>query len=105
MKTKVRTSALRGAWTVKLHFAAATIVFALLAIPHIGHAQGIVRGAQEGAYEGSRVAGPVGGVLGGAVGAGVGGAVGDVNGVVRDSYRCHRWRGDYKLYGPFRCAL
>jgi len=82
MKTKVRTSALPGAWTVILHFAAAAIVLALLAIPDIGHAQGIVRGAQEGAYEGSRVAGPVGGVVGGAVGAGVGGAVGAVNGRV-----------------------
>src|SRR5258708_211468 len=49
MKTKVRTSALPGAWTVKLRFATAAIVLALLVIPHIVHAQGIVRGAQEGA--------------------------------------------------------
>src|SRR5213592_3611269 len=76
MKTKLRTSTLPAALPVKLHLAAAAIVLALLAIPHIGHAQGIVRGAQEGAYEGSRVAGPVGGVVGGAVGAGVGGAMG-----------------------------
>jgi len=49
MKTKVRTSALPGAWSAILDFAAAAIVLALLAIPDIGHAQGIVRGAQEGA--------------------------------------------------------
>ena len=54
----------------------------MLAIPHPGHAQGIVRGAQEGVYEGNRVAGPVGGVVGGAVGAGVGGAMGAVEGVL-----------------------
>src|SRR5258706_1765730 len=92
MKTNVRTSALPGAWSIKLHFAAAAIVFALLAIPHIGHAQGIVRGAQEGSYEGSRVAGPVGGVRDGAVGAGVGGAVGAVNcvvGVPHPGYRAY----------------
>jgi hypothetical protein len=51
--------------------ASAALALALLAIPPIGHAQGIVRGAQEGASEGNRVAGPVGGVVGGAVGAGV----------------------------------
>src|SRR6476620_9304851 len=90
MKTKVRTSALPGALSAILDFAAAAIVLALLAIPDIGHAQGIVRGAQEGAYEGSRVAGPVGGVVGGAVGAGVGGAVGVVEGVFGTPY--YRWR-------------
>ena len=68
MKTTVRTSRLSAGLPVKLHLAVAAIVLALLAIPDIGHAQGIVRGAQEGAYEGSRVAGPVGGVVGGAVG-------------------------------------
>src|SRR6266404_9449768 len=103
MKTKVRTSALRGAWTAKLHFAAAAIVFALLAIPHIGHAQGIVRGAQEGAYEGSRVAGPVGGVVGGAVGAGVGGAMGAVKGVFGIPDRGWRCRGYYDRYDHFHC--
>jgi len=103
MKTKVRTSALPGGWTVKLHFAAAAIVLALLVFPHIAHAQGIVRGAQEGAYEGSRVAGPVGGVVGGAVGAGVGGAVGAVNGVLGIPYRGYRCRGYYNRYGRFRC--
>jgi len=64
-------------------FELVTVAFALalLLVPHLGHAQGIVRGAQEGAYKGHRIAGPVGGVVGGAVGAGVGGAVGAVEGV------------------------
>jgi len=107
MKTKVKTSRLPAGLPVKLHLAAAAIVLALLAIPDIGHAQGIVRGAQEGAYEGSRVAGPVGGVVGGAVGAGVGGAVGAVKGVFgipdrgwRRGYRC---RGYYDGYHRFHC--
>jgi len=103
MKTTVRTSRLSAGLPVKLHLAAAAIVLALLAIPDIGHAQGIVRGAQEGAYEGSRVAGPVGGVVGGAVGAGVGGAVGAVNGVLGIPYRGYRCRGYYNRYGRFRC--
>jgi hypothetical protein len=107
MKTKVRTSVLPAGLPVKLHLVAAAIVLALLAIPHIGHAQGIVRGAQEGAYEGSRVAGPVGGVVGGAVGAGVGGAMGAVKGVFgipdrgwRRGYHC---RGYYDGYHRFHC--
>src|SRR5258707_14006285 len=103
MKTTVRTSRLSAGFPVKLYLAAAAIVFALLAIPDIGHAQGIVRGAQEGAYEGSRVAGPVGGVVGGAVGAGVGGAVGAVNGVLGITYRGYRCRGYYNRYGRFHC--
>jgi hypothetical protein len=107
MKTKVRTSALPAGLPVKLCLAAAAIVLALLVIPHIAHAQGIVRGAQEGAYEGSRVAGPVGGVVGGAVGAGVGGAVGAVKGVFgipdRGWRRGHRCRGYYDGYHRFHC--
>ncbi len=103
MKAKVRTSRLPAGLRVKLHLAAAAIVLALLVIPHIGHAQGIVRGAQQGAYEGSRVAGPVGGVVGGAVGAGVGGAVGAVNGVLGIPYRGYRCHGYYNRYGRFRC--
>jgi hypothetical protein len=103
MKTKVRTSRLSAGLPVKLHLAAAAIALAWLAMPDIGHAQGIVRGAQEGAYEGSRVAGPVGGVVGGAVGAGVGGAVGAVNGVLGIPYRGYRCRGYYNRYGRFRC--
>jgi hypothetical protein len=103
MKAKVRTSRLPTGLPVKLHLAAAAIVLALLVIPHIGHAQGIVRGAQQGAYEGSRVAGPVSGVVGGAVGAGVGGAVGAVNGVLGIPYRGYRCHGYYNRYGRFRC--
>jgi len=102
MKTKIRTSTLPAVLPAKLRLAAAAIILGLLAIPHIGHAQGIVRGAQEGAAEGNRVAGPVGGVVGGAVGAGVGGAMGAVKGVFgipdrgyRRGYRC---RGYYDRY-------
>src|SRR5712691_1197957 len=102
-KIKIKTAILPIALPAKFYLAAAVIVLALLAIPDIGHAQGIVRGAQEGAYEGSRVAGPVGGVVGGAVGAGVGGAVGAVNGVLGIPYRGYRCRGYYNRYGRFRC--
>jgi hypothetical protein len=89
---------------VKSYLAGAGIALALIAIPHIGHAQGIVRGAQEGAYEGNRVAGPVGGVVGGAVGAGVGGAIGAVDGVlgIPDGRR-YRCRGFYDRYDHFHC--
>ena len=106
-KTKVKTAVLPAGLPVRFGLAAAAIVLALLAIPHAGHAQGIVRGAQEGSYEGNRIAGPVGGVVGGAVGAGVGGAMGAVKGVFgipdrgyRRGYRC---RGYYNRYGHFRC--
>ena len=105
MKTKkVEALPLSAASTGSRLFAGAALAFALLAVPGVVHAQGIVRGAQEGAYEGNRVAGPVGGVVGGAVGAGVGGAVGAVEGVFgipyRGGYRC---RGYYNRYGHFRC--
>ena len=101
-ETKIRTLALPTGLPIKFHLAAAALALALLAIPHIGHAQGIVRGAQEGAAEGDRVAGPVGGVVGGAVGAGVGGAVGAVRGVfgMDHGYRC---RGFYDRYDHFHC--
>ena len=107
-KTRVKTAALPAGSRLRFHFAAAAVALALLAIPHLGHAQGIVGGAQEGAREGGRAAGPVGAVVGGAVGAGVGGAVGAVNGVLgipnhryyRHGYRC---RGYYNRYGHFRC--
>src|SRR5437667_4950296 len=106
-RTKVESAAMPAGWPLRWAFAVAAGVLALLAIPHIGHAQGIVRGAQEGAYEGSRVAGPVGGVVGGAVGAGVGGAMGAVKGVFgipdrgwRRGYRC---RGYYDGYHRFHC--
>ena len=104
MSTKIRTSALPAGFPVKRQLAGAALALALLAIPHIGHAQGIVRGAQEGAYEGNRVAGPVGGVVGGAVGAGVGGAMGAVDGVLGIPYRHHyRCRGFYDRYDRFHC--
>jgi hypothetical protein len=106
-KTKVRTAALPAGLSVRLHLSAAAIILALLAAPHLGRAQGIVRGAQEGAYEGNRIAGPVGGVVGGAVGAGVGGAVGAVKGVfgIPDGgwRRGHGCRGYYERHGHFRC--
>ncbi len=102
-KTQIRTSTL-PAVPLKLHFAAAALALALLAIPHIGHAQGIVRGAQEGAAEGNRVAGPVGGVVGGAVGAGVGGAMGAVKGVFGiPNGGGRRCRGYYDRYDRFHC--
>jgi hypothetical protein len=89
---------------LKFHLAAAAMALALLAIPHLGHAQGIVGGAEEGSREGGRAAGPVGAVVGGAVGAGVGGAMGAVHGVLgipyRHHYHCH---GFYDRYDHFHC--
>lgn len=82
--------------------AASALAVALLAIPSVSHAQGIVRGAQEGAYEGGRAAGPVGAAVGGAVGAGVGGAVGAVDGILGIPYG-HRCNGYYNRYGHWRC--
>ncbi len=102
-RTKVKSAVMPAGWPLRVAFAAAAGALALLAIPHIGHAQGIVRGAQEGSYEGNRVAGPVGGVVGGAVGAGVGGAVGAVEGVLglpHRGWRCHGYRDSY---GRFHC--
>jgi hypothetical protein len=104
MKTKIKTAALPTGSPVKLYLAAAALLLALLAIPHIGHAQGIVRGAQQGAAEGNHVAGPVGGVVGGAVGAGVGGAIGAVDGVLGIPYHGYRrCRGFYDRYDHFHC--
>jgi len=104
MKTiKTRAATLPAGMSARLYFAIAALALALLAIPGIGHAQGIVRGAQEGAYEGNRVAGPVGGVVGGAVGAGVGGAMGAVKGVFGISDRGYRCRGYYDRHDHFRC--
>jgi hypothetical protein len=102
-KTKVKSAVMPVNWPLRLAFAVAAGALALLSIPHISHAQGIVRGAQEGSYEGNRVAGPVGGVVGGAVGAGVGGAVGAVEGVFGLPHRgwhCHGYRDSY---GRFHC--
>ena len=103
-KTKVKAVAVPAGLPWRPLLAAAVLMLALLAIPHV-HAQGIVRGAHEGAYEGNRIAGPVGGVVGGAVGAGVGGAVGAVNGVLGLPNRgWHpRCRGYYTRHGHFRC--
>ena len=104
-KTKVKTAALPAGLPVRLYLGATAVVLALIAIaaPHLGHAQGIVRGAREGSYEGNRVAGPVGGVVGGAVGAGVGGAMGAVKGVFGIPDRGYRCRGYYDRYDHFHC--
>ena len=98
------TAAVPAGASIRTRLALAAGVLALLAIPQLAHAQGIVRGAQEGAYEGRRAAGPVGEVVGTAVGAGVGGAIGAVDGVLgipyRGHYRCH---GYYDRYDHFHC--
>ncbi len=72
----------------KLAFAFALVMTAMLAIPHVAHAQGVFGGMDEGARRGNRAAGPVGAI----VGAGVGGAVGGVNGVLGISPRGYRHR-------------
>jgi hypothetical protein len=58
-KTKVKTAAVPAGWPLPFIFALLAVALVLSAMPHTGHAQGIVRGAQEGSYEGHRVAGPV----------------------------------------------
>jgi len=104
-KSKSRTSTLSAVSPARRYLAVAALGLGLLAMPHMGHAQGIVRGAQEGAYEGDRAAGPVGGVVGGAIGAGVGGAVGAVDGVlgIPDGGYRRRCRGFYDRYDHFHC--
>ncbi|GAA0005806.1 MULTISPECIES: hypothetical protein [Bradyrhizobium] len=103
-KVRIAAAQLPAGLPVRLLFAAAAILLALLSLPQAGHAQGIVRGAQEGAHEGNRIAGPVGGVVGGAVGAGVGGAVGAVEGVLGIPHRHYRHcRGYYDGYHRFHC--
>jgi hypothetical protein len=102
-KTKVKTLAVPVGLPARLVLATLALIPALLAMPHSGQAQGIVRGAQQGSYEGNRVAGPVGGVVGGAVGAGVGGAMGAVRGVFGIPDRGYRCRGYYNRWGHFRC--
>jgi len=100
-----RTMPLPTYFPSKLHLMAAALALALLAIPHLGHAQGIIGGAEEGSREGGRAAGPVGAVVGGAVGAGVGGAMGAVDGVLglpQHRYR-HGCRGFYDRYDRFHC--
>ncbi|TYO61637.1 hypothetical protein FXV83_37115 [Bradyrhizobium hipponense] len=104
-KPRIAAAQLPADLPVRLLFAAAAIVLALLSLPQSGHAQGIVRGAQEGSYEGNRIAGPVGGVVGGAVGAGVGGAVGAVEGVFGIPHHRYyrRCRAYYDGYHRFHC--
>jgi hypothetical protein len=101
-KTGIKTLTLPTGSYLRLQLAAAATAIALLAMPHLGRAQGIVGGAQQGSREGGRAAGPVGAVVGGAVGAGVGGALGAVDGVlgIRPHYRC---RGYYDRYHHHRC--
>lgn len=108
MTSKTATaSTMPAPMTTKTKLALVVGVLALLAIPHVGHAQGIVGGAREGSREGNRAAGPIGGLVGGAIGAGVGGAVGGVKGVLgipdRGYRRGHRCRGYYTRAGNFRC--
>lgn len=107
MKTRSRIAVLPAPMSNKVKLALVAAVLALLAIPSLGHAQGIVGGARDGSREGNRIAGPVGGLVGGALGAGVGGAVGGVRGVLgipdrgyRRGYQC---RGYYTRSGVFRC--
>jgi hypothetical protein len=104
-KTKVKTAALPAGWPLPFIFALLAVALVLSAMPHTGHAQGIVRGAQEGSYEGHRVAGPVGGVVGGAIGAGVGGAMGAVEGVfgLPEPHYWHHCHGYHDGYGRFHC--
>jgi gas vesicle protein len=63
---------------MRFRFIMAAGIAAVLSLPVVAQAQGIVRGAEEGAAEGNRAAGPVGGAVGGAVG----GIVGGVEGVL-----------------------
>ena len=110
VKTKqaIRVAARSGNVRIARWLAAAAFSLALVAIPHLAHAQGLVggmeRGAAQGSYDGGRVAGPVGSAVGGAVGAGVGGAVGAVGAVDGilgiPGPRC---RGYYNRYGHWRC--
>ena len=108
---KARTSALPTGTPIRIYLAISATALALLAIPSLGHAQGVFRGAEQGGREGvrtgGRAAGPVGAVVGGAIGTGVGAAVGGVKGVLgipdrgyRRGYRC---RGYYTRAGNFRC--
>ncbi len=61
-------------------------LLAVLAMPVVADAQGVIGGAQQGASqgarEGSKAAGPVGGAAGTVVGGTVGGVTGGVKGVL-----------------------
>ncbi|MDR3484461.1 MAG: Spy/CpxP family protein refolding chaperone [Bradyrhizobium sp.] len=63
---------------MRFRFMMAANIAAVLSLPLVAEAQGVVRGAEQGAAEGNRAAGPVGGAVGGAVG----GIVGGVEGVL-----------------------
>lgn len=52
-KARIAAASLPAGLPLRLLFAGAAILLALLALPQAGHAQGIVRGAQEGSYEGT----------------------------------------------------
>ena len=56
------------------------IAAAMLMLPGLAMAQGIVGGAAEGAHEGNKAAGPVGAIVGGTVGA-VGGGIAGLLGI------------------------
>ena len=104
---KIKATAIQPRTPIKLYLAIAATALALIAAPHLAHAQGIIGGADQGYRQGGRAAGPVGAVVGGAIGAGVGGAIGAVDGVLgipnagyRQGYRC---RGYYNRRHRFRC--
>jgi hypothetical protein len=92
----VSKAGLGGIGIEALTFSRAGAGHPVLAAPHLGHAQGIVRGAQEGSCEGNRISGPG---VGGVVGASLAGAMGAVKGVFgipdRGWHRGHRCRGYY----------
>ena len=85
---------------MKTRFVLVAAALALLALPVVAEAQGIVGGAQQGARAGNRAAGPVGGAVG-AVGGGVaggvvGGVVGGVKGVLGVPQRSGVRRAHYR---------
>lgn len=103
MNKKISVAPMPAGLPARFLLAVAAIILALLALPQVASAQGIVRGAQDGSREGNRIAGPVGGVVGGAVGAGVGGAMGAVKGVFGINDRGYRCRGYYDRRNRFHC--
>lgn len=77
---------------MKTRLIVAAGVLAILSMPLVAQAQGIVRGGERGAAEGGRVAGPVGAAVGGVVGGVTGGVVGGVEGVLGvPGHRHHRY--------------
>lgn len=97
MKSMSLTMVGSRAGVSKFLLASALALAALLAAPHVSHAQGIIGGMDEGARRGNRAAGPVGAI----VGAGVGGAVGGVNGALGippRGYHHRHYRHHHKRY-------